>query len=53
MCTCQRIDGEHIDMTFHHVMSYGHSIIDGREAVLSLVAMKEALEDSARLLFDI
>jgi 2-oxoglutarate dehydrogenase E2 component (dihydrolipoamide succinyltransferase) len=34
-------------------MSYDHRIIDGREAVLSLVAMKEALEDPARLLFDI
>ena len=34
-------------------MSYDHRIIDGREAVLGLVAMKEALEDSARLLFDI
>ena len=38
-------------------LSYDHRIIDGREAVLSLVAMKEALEDpledSARLLLDI
>jgi 2-oxoglutarate dehydrogenase E2 component (dihydrolipoamide succinyltransferase) len=34
-------------------MSYDHRIIDGREAVLSLVAMKEALEDPSRLLFDI
>jgi len=34
-------------------MSYDHRIIDGREAVLALVAMKEALEDPARLLFDI
>ena len=34
-------------------MSYDHRIIDGREAVLGLVAMKEALEDPARLLFDI
>ena len=31
-------------------MSYDHRIIDGREAVLGLVAMKEALEDPARLL---
>jgi 2-oxoglutarate dehydrogenase E2 component (dihydrolipoamide succinyltransferase) len=31
-------------------LSYDHRIIDGREAVLSLVAMKEALEDPARLL---
>jgi len=33
--------------------SYDHRIIDGREAVLSLVAIKEALEDPARLLLDI
>jgi 2-oxoglutarate dehydrogenase E2 component (dihydrolipoamide succinyltransferase) len=32
--------------------SYDHRIIDGREAVLSLVAIKEALEDPARLLLD-
>jgi 2-oxoglutarate dehydrogenase E2 component (dihydrolipoamide succinyltransferase) len=34
-------------------LSYDHRIIDGREAVLALVAMKDALEDPARLLFDI
>jgi 2-oxoglutarate dehydrogenase E2 component (dihydrolipoamide succinyltransferase) len=34
-------------------LSYDHRIIDGREAVLSLVAMKDALEDPSRLLFDI
>ncbi len=34
-------------------LSYDHRIIDGREAVLSLVAMKEALEDPQRLLLDI
>ncbi len=34
-------------------MSYDHRIIDGREAVLGLVTMKESLEDPARLLFDI
>jgi 2-oxoglutarate dehydrogenase E2 component (dihydrolipoamide succinyltransferase) len=34
-------------------MSYDHRIVDGREAVLGLVTMKEALEDPARLLFDI
>jgi len=33
-------------------MSYDHRIIDGREAVMGLVAMKEALEDPSRLLFD-
>ena len=37
----------------YFAMSYDHRIIDGREAVLGLVAMKEALEDPTRLLFDI
>jgi 2-oxoglutarate dehydrogenase E2 component (dihydrolipoamide succinyltransferase) len=37
----------------YFAMSHDHRIIDGREAVLGLVAMKEALEDPARLLFDI
>ncbi len=34
-------------------LSYDHRIIDGREAVLALVAMKEALEDPARLLLEV
>ena len=34
-------------------LSYDHRIIDGREAVLSLVTMKEALEDPARLLLEL
>ena len=34
-------------------MSYDHRIIDGREAVLGLVTMKEALEDPSRLLLEI
>ena len=34
-------------------LSYDHRIIDGREAVLTLVAMKEALEDPARLALEI
>jgi len=34
-------------------LSYDHRIIDGREAVLALVAMKEALEDPARLALEI
>ena len=37
----------------YFALSYDHRIIDGREAVLGLVTMKEALEDPARLLFDI
>jgi len=34
-------------------MSYDHRIIDGKEAVLGLVAIKNALEDPARLLLDL
>jgi 2-oxoglutarate dehydrogenase E2 component (dihydrolipoamide succinyltransferase) len=34
-------------------MSYDHRLIDGREAVLGLVAMKEVLEDPSRLLLDL
>ena len=34
-------------------LSYDHRIVDGREAVLSLVAIKDALEDPARLLLDL
>jgi 2-oxoglutarate dehydrogenase E2 component (dihydrolipoamide succinyltransferase) len=34
-------------------LSYDHRIIDGREAVLALVALKEALEDPARLLLEV
>jgi 2-oxoglutarate dehydrogenase E2 component (dihydrolipoamide succinyltransferase) len=34
-------------------LSYDHRVIDGREAVLSLIAIKEALEDPARILLDV
>jgi 2-oxoglutarate dehydrogenase E2 component (dihydrolipoamide succinyltransferase) len=34
-------------------LTYDHRIIDGREAVLFLVAIKDALEDPARLLLDL
>ena len=37
----------------YFAMSYDHRIIDGREAVLSLVAMKDALEDPVRLLLEL
>jgi 2-oxoglutarate dehydrogenase E2 component (dihydrolipoamide succinyltransferase) len=37
----------------YFAMSYDHRIIDGREAVLTLVAIKEALEDPARLVLEI
>ena len=34
-------------------LSYDHRIIDGREAVLTLVTIKEMLEDPSRLILDI
>jgi 2-oxoglutarate dehydrogenase E2 component (dihydrolipoamide succinyltransferase) len=34
-------------------MSYDHRLIDGRDAVLGLVAIKDELEDPARLLLDV
>ncbi len=34
-------------------LSYDHRIIDGREAVLGLVTMKEMLEDPTRLLLEV
>ena len=37
----------------YFAMSYDHRVIDGREAVLGLVTMKEAMEDPARLLLEI
>jgi 2-oxoglutarate dehydrogenase E2 component (dihydrolipoamide succinyltransferase) len=37
----------------YFALSYDHRIIDGREAVLALVAMKDALEDPARLVLEI
>lgn len=37
----------------YFALSYDHRIIDGREAVLSLVAIKEALEDPARLILEL
>jgi len=37
----------------YFALSYDHRIIDGREAVLSLVAMKDALEDPVRLLLEL
>jgi len=37
----------------YFALSYDHRIIDGREAVLSLVAMKDALEDPLRLLLEL
>ena len=34
-------------------LSYDHRLVDGREAVLTLVAIKDALEDPARMLLDV
>jgi len=48
------VDGQIVVRPMNYLaMSYDHRIIDGREAVLGLVAMKDALEDPSRLLFDI
>jgi 2-oxoglutarate dehydrogenase E2 component (dihydrolipoamide succinyltransferase) len=48
------VDGQIVIRPMNYLaMSYDHRIIDGREAVLGLVAMKDALEDPSRLLFDI
>ena len=47
-------NGQIVIRPIHYLaMSYDHRIIDGREAVLGLVTMKEALEDPARMLLDI
>src|SRR6185369_6633430 len=48
------VDGQIVVRPMNYLaMSYDHRIIDGREAVLGLVAMKEALEDPTRLLLDL
>ncbi|MFC7419257.1 2-oxoglutarate dehydrogenase complex dihydrolipoyllysine-residue succinyltransferase [Iodobacter arcticus] len=55
--TKERVVVENGEMVIRPMMylaqSYDHRIIDGREAVLSLVAIKEVIEDPARLLLDI
>ena len=55
--TCERPVAENGQVVIRPInylaLSYDHRIVDGREAVLSLVAMKEALEDPARLLLDL
>ncbi len=48
------VDGQVVVLPMNYfALSYDHRIIDGREAVLGLVAIKEALEDPSRMLFDI
>ncbi len=47
-------DGEVVVRPMNYfAMSYDHRVIDGREAVLGLVAMKDVLEDPARLLLEV
>ena len=48
------VNGEVVVRPMNYIaLSYDHRIIDGREAVLFLAAVKEALEDPARLLLDL
>ena len=48
------VDGEvAVRAMMYLALSYDHRIIDGREAVLFLVTIKEAIEDPARLLLDV
>lgn len=48
------VDGQIVARPMNYfALSYDHRIIDGREAVLALVAIKNALEDPARLLLDL
>ena len=48
------VDGQIVIRPMNYLaLSYDHRIIDGREAVLGLVAMKEALEDPTRLLLGV
>ena len=48
------VDGEIVIRPMMYLaLSYDHRIIDGREAVLFLVAIKEAIEDPARLLLEV
>ena len=39
--------------SFNLALSYDHRLIDGRESVGFLVAIKELLEDPTRLLLDV
>ena len=48
------INGEMVIRPMNYLtLSYDHRLIDGREAVLGLVAIKEALEDPARIMLDL
>jgi 2-oxoglutarate dehydrogenase E2 component (dihydrolipoamide succinyltransferase) len=48
------VDGEIVVRPMMYLaLSYDHRIVDGREAVLFLVAVKDAIEDPARLLLGV
>jgi len=48
------VDGQVVARPMMYIaLTYDHRIVDGREAVLTLVGIKEALEDPARLLLQI
>ena len=48
------VDGEIVARPMMYIaLSYDHRIIDGKDAVLFLVAVKDALEDPARLLLNL
>ncbi|MCK4585921.1 MAG: 2-oxo acid dehydrogenase subunit E2, partial [Gammaproteobacteria bacterium] len=48
------VDGEVVVLPMMYLaLSYDHRIVDGSDAVLFLVAIKEALEDPARLLLEV
>ena len=48
------VDGEVVILPMMYLaLSYDHRMIDGKEAVQFLVAIKDMLEDPARLLLDI
>ena len=48
------VDGEIVVRPMNYLaLSYDHRLIDGREAVLALVAIKQGLEDPARWLLGV
>ena len=48
------VDGEIVVRPMNYLaLSYDHRLIDGREAVLGLMAVKEALEDPARMMLEV
>ncbi|HLW74277.1 MAG TPA: 2-oxo acid dehydrogenase subunit E2, partial [Gammaproteobacteria bacterium] len=48
------VDGQVVARPMMYIaLTYDHRIIDGKEAVLTLVSIKESLEDPARLVLQI